>query len=102
PKAADILGLGRDQVRLVECDEHFRMNVTSLRDRIAEDLKSGLKPFCVIASAGTVNTGAVDPLAEVAEVAKEFGLWFHVDGAYGALAALDETRRPLFTGLDQA
>ena len=50
PKAADILGLGREQVRLVECDEHFRMRVTSLRDRIAKDLESGLKPFCVIGS----------------------------------------------------
>jgi glutamate/tyrosine decarboxylase-like PLP-dependent enzyme len=102
PKAADILGLGRKQVRMVGCDERFRMNVPSLRKRIVEDLNSGLKPFCVVASAGTVNTGAVDPLAEIAEVAKEFGLWFHVDGAYGALAALDETKRPLFRGLERA
>jgi aromatic-L-amino-acid decarboxylase len=102
PKAADILGLGRQQVRLVECDDHFRMNVQSLRDRIAEDLNSGLQPFCVVASAGTVNTGVVDPLNDIAEVAKEFGLWFHVDGAYGALAAADETKRPLFRGLERA
>jgi aromatic-L-amino-acid/L-tryptophan decarboxylase len=102
PKAADILGLGRQQVRLVECDERFRMKVTSLRARIAEDLNNGFKPFCVVASAGTVNSGAVDPLADIAEVAAEFGLWFHVDGAYGALAAADETKRPLFRGLDRA
>jgi len=102
PKAADILGLGRQQVRLVECDDDFRINVQSLRALIAEDLKSGFKPFCVVASAGTVNTGAVDPLAEVAEVATEFGLWFHVDGAYGALAAADQTKRPLFRGLERA
>jgi glutamate/tyrosine decarboxylase-like PLP-dependent enzyme len=102
PKAADILGLGRQQVRLVDCDDHFRMQVQSLRDRIAEDLKGGFKPFCVVASAGTVNTGAVDPLADIAEVAKEFNLWFHVDGAYGALAAADETKRPLFRGLERA
>ncbi|MDQ2922206.1 MAG: pyridoxal-dependent decarboxylase [Acidobacteriota bacterium] len=102
PKAADILGLGREQVRLVECDDRFRMNVPSLRDHIVKDLKSGLKPFCIVASAGTVNTGAVDPLAEIAEVAQEFGLWFHVDGAYGALAASDETKRPLFQGLERA
>ena len=102
PKAADLLGLGRQQVRLVECDDHFRLNVKSLRDRIAEDLNRGLKPFCVVASAGTVNTGTVDPLADVAEVAKEFDLWFHVDGAYGALAAADETKRPLFRGLERA
>jgi glutamate/tyrosine decarboxylase-like PLP-dependent enzyme len=102
PKAADILGIGRNQVRLVKCDEHFRMDVTSLRRRIAEDLKNGLKPFCVVASAGTVNTGAVDPLADIADVAREFGLWFHVDGAYGALAAADQTKRPLFHGLERA
>lgn len=102
PKAADILGLGRQQVRLVECDDRFRMNVHSLRDLIAKDLASGLRPFCVVASAGTVNTGAVDPLDEVAEVAKEFGLWFHIDGAYGALAASDETKRSLFRGLKRA
>jgi glutamate/tyrosine decarboxylase-like PLP-dependent enzyme len=61
-----------------------------------------MKPFCVAASGGTVNSGAVDPLHDIAEVAKEFGLWFHVDGAYGALAALDETKRPLFRGIEQA
>jgi glutamate/tyrosine decarboxylase-like PLP-dependent enzyme len=102
PKAADILGLGRKQVRLVKCDDDFRMNVVALRRSISEDLERGLKPFCLVASAGTVNTGAVDPLNEIADVADEFGLWFHIDGAYGALAALDETKRPLFRGLARA
>ena len=102
PKAADILGLGRAQVRLIPADDHFRMNAEVLRQAITDDLKSGLKPFCVIGSAGTVNTGAVDPLDEIADIANEFDLWFHIDGAYGALAALDETKRPLFRGLDRA
>ncbi|MFN2515640.1 MAG: aspartate aminotransferase family protein [Pyrinomonadaceae bacterium] len=102
PKAADILGLGREQVRLVKCDDDFRMNVAELRKTISRDLESGLKPFCVVASAGTVNTGAVDPLNEIADVADQFGLWFHIDGAYGALAALDKTKRPLFRGLARA
>jgi aromatic-L-amino-acid decarboxylase len=102
PKAADILGLGREQVRLVECDDRFRMNVAALRSSISKDQEKGLKPFCVVASAGTVNTGAVDPLSEIADVANEFDLWFHIDGAYGALAAVDETKRPLFKGLDRA
>jgi glutamate/tyrosine decarboxylase-like PLP-dependent enzyme len=102
PKAADILGLGRAQVRLVAADDRFRMNVQRLRQTIVNDLESGLKPFCVVGSAGTVNTGAVDPLDGIAEVADEFGLWFHIDGAYGALAALDETKRPLFRGLERA
>ena len=102
PKAADILGLGRAQVRLIPSDHDFRLNVSALRQIIADDLKSGLKPFCVVGSAGTVNTGAVDPLDEIADVARESNLWFHIDGAYGALAALDETKRPLFRGLDRA
>ncbi|HEV7474677.1 MAG TPA: pyridoxal-dependent decarboxylase, partial [Pyrinomonadaceae bacterium] len=80
----------------------FRMNTSVLRELIAADLQSGLKPFCVAASAGTVNTGAVDPLDEIADVAREFDLWFHIDGAYGALAALDETKRPLFRGIERA
>jgi len=102
PKAADILGFGRDQVRLVGCDDQFRMDVRLLREQINVDLKAGMKPFCIVASAGTTNTGAVDPLSAIAGVAAEFGLWFHVDGAYGAPAALDETKHSLFVGLERA
>jgi glutamate/tyrosine decarboxylase-like PLP-dependent enzyme len=102
PKAADILGLGRAQVRLVDSDDRFRMKVASLRRTLANDLTNGVKPFCVVANGGTVNTGAVDPLDDIAEVASEFGLWFHIDGAYGALAALDEKKRPLFRGIERA
>lgn len=102
PKAADILGLGRAQVRLIDSDDRFRMNVRFLRQTIVDDLKSGKQPFCVVASAGTVNTGAVDKLDEIADVANEFNLWFHIDGAYGALAVLDETKRPLFKGIERA
>ena len=102
PKAADILGLGREQVRILESDKNFRLDPERLREQVVADRKKGLKPFCVVASSGTVNTGAVDPLNEVADIAKEFNLWFHVDGAYGALGALDETKRALFTGLSRA
>jgi glutamate/tyrosine decarboxylase-like PLP-dependent enzyme len=102
PKAADILGLGRAQVRLIPADDRFRLKASLLREAVAADFESGMKPFCVVGSAGTVNTGAVDPLEEIAEVAREFDLWFHIDGAYGALAALDETKRPLFRGLERA
>ncbi|HEX7176246.1 MAG TPA: aminotransferase class I/II-fold pyridoxal phosphate-dependent enzyme [Pyrinomonadaceae bacterium] len=102
PKAADILGIGREQVRVVASDDNFRMDVRSLRESIERDARVGLRPFCVVASAGTVNTGAVDPLAEVAAVAREHQLWFHVDGAYGALARLDPTKRALFDGLAEA
>ena len=102
PKAADVLGLGREQVRLLRTDERFRLDVRHLRESLASDIKSRLKPFCIVASAGAVNTGAVDPLDEIAEVAEEFGLWLHVDGAYGALGALDETKRALFKGIERA
>ncbi len=102
PKAADILGLGREQVRVVPSDEGFRIDVRLLRERIEADVREGLRPFCVVASAGTVSTGAVDSLSEVARVAREHSLWFHVDGAYGALAASAPSRRPLFEGLAEA
>lgn len=102
PKAADILGLGREHVRIIKSDEALRLDVRSLRERIESDLRAGFKPFCVVASAGTVNTGAVDPLEDAASVAEEFGLWFHVDGAYGAPAAMDATKRSLFRGIERA
>lgn len=102
PKAADILGLGRDHVRTVEADEAFRLDIRALLERIESDRRAGFAPFCVVASAGTVNTGAVDSLEDVARVAEENGLWFHVDGAYGALARLDKGKRSLFRGLERA
>jgi len=101
-KAADILGIGRDQVRVIACDEQQRMRIDALRERIETDLREGLRPFCVVGSAGTVNTGVVDPLAAIATVADEFELWFHVDGAYGAPGVLDERKKHLFAGLDRA
>lgn len=101
-KAADILGIGREQVRLVPSDERFCIDVRLLRERIEADVRGGLRPFCVVASAGTVSTGAVDPLHEVARVAQEHSLWFHVDGAYGALAASTESKRALFKGIEEA
>ncbi|HEV2912228.1 MAG TPA: pyridoxal-dependent decarboxylase [Pyrinomonadaceae bacterium] len=102
PKAADILGLGRDQLRLVKSDARFRLDVRDLREMVEADSARGLVPFCVVGNAGTVNTGAVDPLAEIARVAQEHDLWFHVDGAYGAPGALDERKRALFDGIERA
>jgi aromatic-L-amino-acid decarboxylase len=101
-KAADILGFGRDQVRVVGCDGRHRLKVDALRAIIETDLAAGVRPFCVVASAGTVNTGAIDPLEEIADVAKEFNLWFHVDGAYGAPGTLDPRKHELFSGLHRA
>lgn len=102
PKAADLLGFGREQVRTVACDQRLRLDVRSLRQLLEQDRRNGLQPFCVVASAGTVNSGAVDPLAEIAEIAREFGIWFHVDGAYGAPGSLDTRKRHLFAGLERA
>ena len=102
PKAADILGLGREQVRGVPSDESFRIDLRLLRERVEADERAGLRPFCVVASAGTVSTGAVDPLRELAGFARGRGMWLHVDGAYGALAACAPSKRALFDGLAEA
>ena len=102
PKAADVLGFGRDQVRVVACDERRRMRVDQLVKRIEADQSNGFRPFCVVGSAGTVNTGVVDPLNEIADVAREFDLWMHVDGAYGAPGVMDPSKRDLFAGLERA
>ena len=88
PKAAALLGLGHDAVRLVAVDEAFQMRIGDLRRQIKQDLGEGKLPIAVIASAGTTATGSIDPLIEIANICQEFGLWLHADGAYGALAAL--------------
>ncbi|HEY2963276.1 MAG TPA: pyridoxal-dependent decarboxylase [Pyrinomonadaceae bacterium] len=102
PKAADILGFGRDQVRVVGCDERRRMRIDDLKRKIEQDRREGLRPCCVVASAGTVNTGAIDGFTEIADVAREFDLWFHIDGAYGAPGVLDQRKAELFSGLERA
>jgi aromatic-L-amino-acid decarboxylase len=99
-KAVALLGLGQDNVRTIPTDDGFRMVAAKLEAAIAEDYAAGRKPIAVVASAGTVNTGAIDPLAEIGEVAGCYGLWFHVDGAYGALAALATPDR--FAGMARA
>lgn len=86
-KAADIGGLGSASVRWIPADAQQRMNVAALRTQIAADLAAGDVPFLVAGTAGSVSTGAVDPLAEIAAVCREHGIWFHVDGAYGGFAA---------------
>ncbi len=87
-KAADTSGMGTDAIRWISTDDRMRMDVSALRRQISLDLEAGNKPFLVVGTAGTVSTGAIDPLPELASMCREFNLWFHVDGAYGALAAL--------------
>ena len=87
-KATDMFGLGTDAIRWIPVDETLRMDTTALRAQIQADNEAGDLPFLVIGTAGTVSTGAVDLLLELAAICREYGLWFHVDGAYGALAAI--------------
>jgi glutamate/tyrosine decarboxylase-like PLP-dependent enzyme len=86
-KAADLFGLGTDAIRWIAVDAHQRMKTNELRRQIEEDRARGHRPFLVVGTAGSVSTGAVDPLPEIAALCRELDLWFHVDGAYGALAA---------------
>jgi glutamate/tyrosine decarboxylase-like PLP-dependent enzyme len=85
-KAADICGLGTAAIRWIPTDENHQLSPDELRRRVAADRAAGLLPFMAIGTAGTVGTGAIDPLPEIAKVCGDYGLWFHVDGAYGAPA----------------
>ena len=101
-KAADILGFGRDSVRYISVDAQFKMDVAELAGQIEKDIEQGLAPFCVVGNAGAVNTGAMDPLDDLAEVCRKYDLWFHVDASYGGFAALAPSAKPLFAALDRA
>ncbi len=87
-KAADLFGLGTDAIRWIEADANRRMNLHSLERRIADDRKAGIRPLLVAGTAGSVGVGAIDPLPAIAEICRRAGIWFHVDGAYGAPAAM--------------
>jgi len=100
PKSVALLGVGRENLRLIGTDASFRMIPEELEASILKDKSAGKAPLAVVASAGTVSTGAVDPLRKIAEVARRHGAWFHIDGAYGALAAMAD--RTLFDGLELA
>ena len=100
PKAVALLGIGRENLRLIPVDESFRMNAEELERAIREDKERGVVPVAVVGTAGTVNTGAIDPLTELAETARRHGAWFHVDGSYGALAAIAAPEK--FAGLRDA
>jgi aromatic-L-amino-acid/L-tryptophan decarboxylase len=101
-RAARVLGFRPDQLRVLPTDEHFRMRPDALVGAMDSDLAAGRRPLFVGASAGSTNTGAVDPLIELAEVCRERGVWFHVDGAYGGFAALTERGGRLLEGIERA
>ena len=101
-RAADMLGIGWANVRHVSVDDGSRMRVDELRAQIARDRETGIRPFAVVGTAGTVSTGAIDALGDIADVCADEGLWFHVDAAYGGPAMLAEDLRPLFAGIERA
>jgi glutamate/tyrosine decarboxylase-like PLP-dependent enzyme len=101
-KAAGMLGLGESNVRAVRTDDCQHIDLDELERLVAADRTAGHLPFCVVANAGTTATGAVDPLAEVADFARRHGLWLHVDAAYGGFAALAPSAHHLFEGIEQA
>jgi glutamate/tyrosine decarboxylase-like PLP-dependent enzyme len=101
-RAADMLGLGSDGVRRIAVDDALRMRPDALETRLTEDLQSGARPIAVVGTAGTTGTGSIDPLPELAALCDRFGLWFHVDAAYGGPAVLADDLRPLLAGIERA
>ena len=102
PKALRTLGFGDDNICTIEVDENFRINLDRLIQQITDDRAQGKNPFCIVANAGTTNTGAVDPLSELAAICKQENLWYHIDGAYGAAAAFTEKGKVALCGIELA
>jgi glutamate/tyrosine decarboxylase-like PLP-dependent enzyme len=101
-KALHIAGRGRAPKRLIATDEKYRMSVAALEEALEADARAGIRPWLVVASGGTVDTGAIDPLPEIAGLCRKYGAWFHVDGAYGGLFSLCDEGRELLRGIEQA
>jgi aromatic-L-amino-acid/L-tryptophan decarboxylase len=101
-KGVELLGLGHESLRKVPADSEMKVDVTAMRAMIAADRAAGLHPICVIGTAGTVNSGATDDLDALADLALAEKLWFHVDGAFGALARLSPTLAPIVKGIERA
>jgi glutamate/tyrosine decarboxylase-like PLP-dependent enzyme len=101
-KAVELLGIGSQFVRSIGCDSNFRMDVEALETAIVEDRDAGFRPFAVVGSAGTVSTGAIDPLDAIADVCARQDVWFHIDGAYGGPGILDERVAGNFKGIERA
>lgn len=101
-KSLEVLGIGTDNLRKIDTLTDFTIDLEVLEAQIIRDQKDGLLPFCLIGNAGTVNTGAIDDLEGLAELAKKYNLWYHVDGAYGALAAALPHLSPLYKGMEKA
>ncbi len=101
-RAMDMAGLGTEALRLIPTDDAGRMRAPAVAEAIGRDRGAGLRPFLIVGTAGSVNIGATDHLPGLAALCQREGLWFHIDGAFGALAALSPALRPLLAGIDQA
>ena len=102
PRAARVAGIHPDRIRLVPADDSGRMVAASLQAAIRRDRARGRRPFLIVANAGTTNTGAIDPLAQLADIASKERIWYHVDAAYGGFAILDPDTRPLLKGMERS
>jgi glutamate/tyrosine decarboxylase-like PLP-dependent enzyme len=101
-RAADMIGIGTQAVRHIGVDANYRVRVDEMRTSIENDIRDQARPIAIVASAGTVATGAIDPLPDLADLAEEFGMWFHVDGAYGGPGVFAEDLKPLYAGIERA
>ncbi|MEM7081962.1 MAG: pyridoxal-dependent decarboxylase [Pseudomonadota bacterium] len=101
-KALELMGMGSQALVRVPVDANYRIDISALRRAIEADLAKGYQPICVIGTSGTVNTGAIDDLPALADICQTYGLWFHVDGAIGAIAMLADDIRPQLSGLERA
>lgn len=101
-KAVELLGLGSEALRLVPVNEALQMDLEALQGMIDEDRRNGRLPICIVGAAGTTNSGAIDPLNELADICQEEGIWLHVDGAFGAWAAIAPRYRHLVAGMERA
>jgi glutamate/tyrosine decarboxylase-like PLP-dependent enzyme len=100
-RALRLLGFRKEQMRVLPADEQFRLPLDALRAQLRADREAGWQPFCVVANAGTTNTGAVDPLPELVALCRQEGLWLHVDGAYGAAMVLTDEGKRLLEGIGE-
>jgi aromatic-L-amino-acid decarboxylase len=101
-KAAIVLGIGQRGVKKIRTDEAFRMDQRQLTQSVEEDVNRGVKPVCIIPTIGTTSTTSIDPVKGISELCKRYGIWLHVDAAYGGSAATIREMRPLFTGWENA
>ncbi len=101
-RAAKIIGFKEDHIKMIPVDDDFKIDLKALNEQIAKDKKNGKNPFCILATAGTTNTGAIDPFLELSKICKEENMWLHVDGAYGGAAIISEKGRKALKGLELA